>query len=139
MARKTVRVELPVKEPKEIIGLFQGIVKQHKKLAASSPISEGVVKMAAFEQRTIQAATLQGEIEELESSLMQKLGARDLIIGRSDGQNANTSGTLYFETLQIRDLLLAVNRGNEQALESWGFNVVVGIAKTPKRAKPVQG
>jgi hypothetical protein len=37
----------------------------------------------------------------------------------ADGQNAQSKGTTLFETLQIRDLLLAVKRGNEETLETW--------------------
>lgn len=138
MSRKTVRIELPVGYTKSMLALFQSIVKQHKKLGNSSPITEGVIKIAAFEQRATQAASLQTEIEELQAVLTQKIGERDTLIGTADGQNSSTSGTLYFETLQIRDFLLAVSRGNEQALESWGFSVVVGTAKLPNRVKASQ-
>jgi hypothetical protein len=57
----------------------------------------------------------------------------------ADGQNAQSKGTTLFETLQIRDLLLAVNRGNEETLEQWGFDVAVGSTSAPKKkdsAKP---
>jgi hypothetical protein len=138
MSRKTVRIELPVGYTKSMLALFQSIIKQHKKLGASSPITDGIVKITAFEQRTTQAVNLQTEIEELQSVLTQKISERDTLLGTADGQNSNTAGTLYFETLQIRDFLLAVSRGNEQALEAWGFNVVVGTAKMRNRIKASQ-
>ena len=132
MARKTIRVDVPRGNPADLVKLTLGIVKQHKKLAANSPITNAVVNMAAFEARANQADVLEQDIESLERELQEKVGKRDQLLGIADGQNAQTEGSLLFETLKIRDLLLAVNRGNEQALEPWTFNVVVGSAAARK-------
>ena len=35
--------------------------------------------------------------------------------------------------LKLRDLLRALNRGQENALEPWGFTVIIGSAAAPKR------
>jgi polyphosphate kinase 2 (PPK2 family) len=108
-------------------------VKQHTKAGTASPITDGVVKMTDYAKRTIDASALQEEIEEVQAELQQKVAKRDQLLGLLEGQNAQTKGTTLFEILQIRDLLLAVNRGNEEALEAWGFTVVVGSAAAPKR------
>jgi len=139
MARKTVRVDVPREDRPALIKLALAIVKQHGKAGTASPITDGVVKMADYLTRATDAAALQGDIEDLERTLEQKVGKRDQLLGMADGQNAQTKGTTLFETLQIRDLLLAVNRGNEEGLEPWGFDVVVGSASAPKKkekAKP---
>jgi hypothetical protein len=61
-----------------------------------------------------------------------------MLVGMADGQNAETTGTLIFDLCLIRDFLSPVNRGNEQALEGWGFSVVIGTAKArTAKAKPV--
>lgn len=133
MARKTVRIEVPREDRPLLIRLALAIVKQHEKLGANSPIGDSVVKMAEFKQRITRAAALQIEIEELEALLQEKAGECDQLLGIADGQNAQSKGTTLFETLQIRDLLLAVNRGNEETLEGYGFSVSVGSAAAPTR------
>ena len=35
--------------------------------------------------------------------------------------------------LKLRDLLLALNRGQENALEPWGFTVILCSAAAPQR------
>ncbi len=133
MARKTIRVSVPRDDAAKLVELCLAITKQHTKAATASPITDGVVKMSDYVKRTNDTATLQGEIEELQTELQQKIGKRDQLLGISEGQNAQTRGTALFETLQIRDLLLAVNRSNEEALEPWGFTVAVGSAAAPVR------
>jgi hypothetical protein len=133
MARKTIRVDVPRNEPTDLIRLATGIGKQHTKLATASPITDAVVKMSDYITRTNNAAALQQTIEELQAQLQNKVGERDQLLGISEGQNAQSGGTLLFDTLKIRDLLLALNRGNEEALSPWSFNVVVGTAAAPKR------
>jgi hypothetical protein len=133
MARKTVKIDVPRSEPAALTKLALAVGEQLAKAGTASPITEGVVKMADYTKRANDAAALQTEIEDLEAQLQQKVGQRDQMLGIAEGQNAQTKGTMLFETLQIRDLLLAVNRGNEEALEPWGFNVVVGSAAAPKR------
>lgn len=135
MARKTIRVDLPSGDPAAYVALLLAIVAQHKKLATDSPITAQVVDMTAFETRAKQAAALQAEIVELERQLQEKVGARDELLGLAPGQTSQSKGTLLFEVAQIRDLLLAVHRGNENALEPWGFKVVVGTAKSPGKTK----
>jgi hypothetical protein len=53
------------------------------------------------------------------------------IYGTGKGQSINTPNTL-FNTLDVikKTLLLAFN-GNEEALNAFGFDVVVGQAKSP--------
>ena len=133
MARKTIKVEVPHGEPEALIKLGQDVCKQHAKLATASPISDGVVKMSDYIKRINDAASLQTAIDELAAALQEKTGLRDQLLGMAQGQNSQSRGTVLFETMQIRDLLLAVNRGNEEELEPWGFSVTIGSAAAPKR------
>lgn len=84
-----------------------------------------------YAKRADAVAKLQADIESLTRELDQKTGARDQELGIADGQNSQTAGTLLFETLKPRNALLAENRGNEDALEPWGFDVAVGSARSP--------
>ena len=136
MARKTIRIEIPTQDPTALIDLCQAVVKRQKKPGTTSPLPEDAVNMAAYESKTNEAATLQSAIEELDRELQEKTGRRDELLGMANGQNSQTKGTLLFETLQVRDILLGVNRGNENSLEPWGFGVVVGQAKSPTKKKP---
>ena len=133
MARKTVRVDVPREDRPALIKLALAIIKQHGKAGAASPITDKLLDMVDYTDRANQAASLQSDIEDLERTLQTKVGLRDQLLGLADGQNAQTKDTTLFETLQIRDLLLAVNRGNEEGLEPWGFDVVVGSASAPKK------
>lgn len=129
MARKTVRIDMPTGDATATINLCKTICKQHKVLGTESPVPSKMVNMTQFEERTASAEVLQGEIIELSSRLQAKIGARNLLLGMADGQNAESTGTLAFDLRLIRDFLVPSYRGNEQALESWGFKVVIGTAK----------
>ena len=48
------------------------------------------------------------------------------MLGVAKGQTRRTDGTGLNVTLKLRDLLLALNRGQENALEPWGFTVIIG-------------
>ena len=137
MARKTIRIDMPTADAAATINLCKAICKQHKKLAAASPIPTKVVNMTQFEERATSADTLHSEIVELNSQLQEKMGARNLLLGMAGGQNAESTGTLIFDVRLIRDFVLPAHRGNEQALEGWGFSVVIGTAKArAAKAKP---
>jgi len=56
-------------------------------------------------------------------------------LGYAEGQTAETPGTVYNLLTSVRNILLETYRGNEEALQEWGFGVVVGTAKTPVRKK----
>jgi hypothetical protein len=58
------------------------------------------------------------------------------LLGLATGQNSRTEGTGLTLAVKMRDLLLALNRDQENALEPWGFTVVVGSAAPPKKKTP---
>jgi hypothetical protein len=51
-----------------------------------------------------------------------------------------TPGTVRFTVAAARDLLLSLNKGTEQKLGDWGFDVIASAAKTGEKpaaqAKP---
>ncbi len=61
------------------------------------------------------------------------------LIGSEPGQYSTTPGTLLNTTLNIKKILLALNAVNPEALSLWGFDVVVRIARSPKKKKKTTG
>jgi hypothetical protein len=53
-------------------------------------------------------------------------------LGLAAGQTTRTPGTGVNLATQVRDLLLALNPGSENALEPFGYQVTVGTAANPK-------
>lgn len=127
MPRKTVKVDVP-REPTDLVNLLLGITKQNKKLGPDSPIGEKLVNMAEFEERAKRVDILHNEIVKQQRELQQKLAERDGLLGIAKGQNARTEGTLLFETLKIRDSLLAFYRAKEENIKAWGYRVSLGSA-----------
>ena len=108
---------------------------QHEKLAAQSPIL-ALEETPAFIVGAKATADLQAEVKALEATLQAKTGELIAKLGIAPGQTSQTKGTLLFEVMRIRDLLLSRYRGKENELESWGFSVAVGTAKSPTKKKP---
>lgn len=133
MARKTIKVDVSTDDPTVFIKLTKDIAAKDKALGDKSPL-RGLIDMTDFAKDTQEADDLDNEIDRLQAQLAEKLGKRAELLGTADGQNSQTPGTLLFRTLQVRDILLGANRGNEDALQPWGFGVQVGSAKNPKRA-----
>ncbi|MFT3870323.1 MAG: hypothetical protein QM715_17885 [Nibricoccus sp.] len=112
--------------------LAESIVKRQSSDNASKAV--GVeIDMVAFAEKAKSVKTWQTDIEQLSRRLEELTGQRNQLLGISEGQNLQTKGTLLFEIMRIRDLLLGASRGNEKALEPWGFDVTVGEAKAPTR------
>lgn len=136
MARKTVKVKVPINSPDKFITLMESILKHHTKLGKESPLNNhprvdfrrlGTNVKQASELRD-QAAALYAKAEEL---MMQ---ARKLM-GLEAGQNIHTPGTAYNASGEIKKHLLNHHSGEEEALSNYGFEVVVGSARTGVKRK----
>jgi hypothetical protein len=133
MARKTVRINVPLGSPDELVVLAQSIHAKHAELKDKSPL-KGLtdLDMEAFGENTSEAEKLRTSSKDFERKAQEANGRAAGIIGVGPGHSQNTKGTLVFGVTQIRDFLAAVNKGNEEALGGWGFDVVVGQAKSRK-------
>ncbi|MES2571641.1 MAG: hypothetical protein V4710_16500 [Verrucomicrobiota bacterium] len=131
MARKTVRVEIPVGSPNAMIRMATELKKRHDKVGPASPLKAGDVQ--AMGERAEQAQAKRMQAEELEAQAGRLRGESDTLIGIAPGQSVETRGTLLHDLTGFRDLLLVENRGNEQALSEYGFEVVIGTASSPNR------
>lgn len=134
MARKTVRINVPLGNPDELVALAKSIHAKHTELAANSPL-KGLTDLdpVAFGDNCTKAETQRTNAKDFERKAQEANGKATSLIGIGPGNNQNTKGTLLFGITQIRDLLAAINKGNEEALSGWGFDVVVGQAKSRSR------
>ena len=134
MARKTVRTEVPIKNPEVFKKLLDDIWKKHTTLGNASPLNTySKVSMPAFNTQRTNADGLRTKAADLHKQAENANQQAEIIYGRGKGQTSETPNTLYNSVTLIRDFLLNQNAGNEEALSEWGFPVVVGTAKSPKR------
>ena len=95
--------------------------------------------LEAFGENATEAGEQRDTAKDHERKAQEANGKAGTLIGVAPGQTQNTTGTLLFGITQIRDFLAAVNKGNEEALTGWGFDVVVGQAKSRARATKENG
>jgi hypothetical protein len=133
MAKRTVKVKIPVKSPDAMLALGKAIIKKHKADGAASQLTGGEVDMTAYETNVNKADQLRAEAEDLHNQAEKKMQAARQILGIDAGQTINSVGTTYSDTDILKDRLLLKNRGNEEALSVYGFDVVVGTAKSPTK------
>ncbi|MFQ5335183.1 MAG: hypothetical protein ACE5DN_03815 [Flavobacteriales bacterium] len=133
MPRRNVKVDIPKNSPARMIELNKRIIERHEALGDDSPLKE--LPMARLKADMLQAEALRREAAALHAraeAINQK--ARTLL-GIEIGQDSYTEGTVYNLDLRIRDLLLLLHSANEEALSTYGFNVVIRMSKMPKRRK----
>jgi hypothetical protein len=133
MARKTVRINVPLGNPDDLVSLAETIHAKHAELKDKSPLKALTeLDMDAFGDNVTEAEEQRTNAKDFERKAQEANGRAAGLIGVGPGHNQNTKGTLLFGVTQIRDFLSAVNKGNEEALSGWGFDVVVGQAKSRK-------
>lgn len=123
MSRKTVRVDIPRGSPDGFVKLAKAIILNHKKLGKNSPLDDAVVKqleaiIAEVGDKREEAAGMHAQGEKVNQQA-------NTLLGIADGQTINSKDTAYHLIDDIRDVLLLAHKGNEEALEEYGFNVVV--------------
>lgn len=129
MARRTIRIPIPAGKPDDLIKLAESIGTKHTELAANSPLDDAVADFLAASADTArknraEAARLTAQADALNQSAAT-------LIGVGPGQGAETPETILFHITGIRDQLLTKHRGAEEALGDYGYQVIIGTAKTP--------
>lgn len=114
---------MPVKNPDHLIVLARKVYARHKQLGKDSPLinidMEGLIQKAGEAEESLgQARTLHARAEALS---LRGYSA----IGSAKGQSSLSAGTMYNRLTIIRDLLLSLNKGLEENLSEWGFNIVI--------------
>jgi len=132
MARKTIRVDVPYRNPDKFIQLAQSILTY---AAANPNPALDPAKIRNLNAATGIAATNNTLGKSLDAQAQVARQKRDTALGIADGQTAATPDTVLNLVNYVRDQLLLTNEGNEDVLEQYGFEVVIGTAKSPTRAQ----
>jgi len=134
MAKKTVKTEISTGKPDLMIDQAEKAVKKHLELGDASPLKN--MDMSAFSTKVTLTKSKRAEARALRDQSEIKMQESDSALGIAKGQTSLTEGTVYNYLTIIRDKLLDAYRGNEEALNEWGFKVIIGES-IPGRRKIV--
>lgn len=123
------RVKIPT-NPDDLIKLAQAIVKKHEADGAGSPLAG--LDMAEMDGKTSTADTHNRSAAQLYRDAEKATQDRDLALGT----NNPVKGTVINYVRSARDILSGINKGNEQALGGWGFEVDQSPAPASKKTPP---
>jgi hypothetical protein len=134
MARKTVKVTVPIKQPDKFSKLLEKIQERHVALGANSPLDGNPkIDMLDFDTKRLAGDKKRSDSEEFRGKAEDAMQEAKVIYGSAEGQSIETPGTLYKMVDTIKDILLLEHNGNEEELSTYGFDVVVGTAKSPQK------
>lgn len=134
MARKTIKIEIPVKKPDMFSKLLNKILSKHTDLGAASPLTgDPDIDMTEFATLLTEADKKRKQSEDLREQSQKLMEQANNIYGTGKGQTVNTEGTLYYAADLIKMALLKKFRNNEEALSEFGYDVVIGQAKSPTK------
>lgn len=125
------RVIIP-KNPDELIALAKSIGAKHTADGAGSPLTS--LNMADLTVKTTTADTQNQASATAYRNAELATQNRDIALGA----DRSTQGTVSYYVTAVRDLLLALNKGNEQKLGDWGFTVDQSPAARPKTTPPAK-
>ena len=136
MARRTIKINLQARNPEKFLTLCEAIVTKNTTLGPSSPLADGeLLDMVQYADQMSRAKALREKALEHYALAEAAMYESRNLIGINDGQTVDTPETLLFYTNRIKKWLLALAPVNPKELSPWGFDVVVGEAKKPKRKK----
>lgn len=129
---------MPATNPDAIIILLEALITQHEKLetakVGSSPLpAADVAKVCAV---LAQAKPDRIKAKDYDRQAQALFASSTKLLGTGKGQTSRSDGTGLNLATKMRDLLLALNRGTESALEPRGFTAVIGSAAAPKKKAP---
>lgn len=131
--RKTIRVDIPISSPEKTNKLAKGILAMAKEMGDKCPIKKEVIELLG--DLTEIQETNREEAARLHAKAQATTLVADTALGVASGQNINTPKTMYNTISIIKDTLLLEYRGREETLSGFGFNVVIGTAKSPTKKK----
>ena len=139
MARTTVRVDVPSGSPDDLANLIDAICKESDRLNAvqanSSPVPAALITSLKAVSVSAKADRATAKDHDRQAQVLYEKA--NTTLGLAKGQTIRNDGTGLNLVARARDLLLALNLGKENALEPFGFKVVVGSAAAPtKKQKP---
>ena len=129
--KKTVRVDIPIKSPDEFNKLAEAILAKCKEMGDDCPIKKVIVDSLTILTKT--QAEKREEAGKLHAQAEASTLDADTALGVAPGQNVNTLNTMYNAVTVIRNMLLIEYRGREEMLSEFGYDVVIGSAKSPSK------
>lgn len=137
MARRTVRIKVPANKPDEFSKLLNQIVTYDKSLGANSLLqADPSIDMPTFISNLAKADALRAQSEALKAQSEDLMLQAKTIYGTAKGQTISTPGTLYYMEDVMKRSLLKSLKGVEEGMSEYGYNVVIGQAKSPVRKTP---
>jgi hypothetical protein len=128
MIRK-MRINIPT-NPDQLIQLAQAIRDKHAALGAASPLN-GIEDIADFSRQVDAADGANKDAKDFAQKSEQATETRDNALG----PDTTTPGGVRFFVTASRDVLAALNKGNEHKLGDWGFVVDASTQSAAKAAK----
>ena len=124
MARKNVRVDIPIGNMDGSIVLGTKIEDKHADLGVASPL-EGQVDMTLFSSQLLIVKNNRVPAV-MDASEKEAWNEEALtVIGIAKGQNLQVPNTVYWYINRVHKFLKFKFKGNEEQASLWGFNVVV--------------
>lgn len=140
MSRRTTQVKVRINKPDIFLKLCEDILEQHNEQGADSPFADGdLIDMTDYNERVTLARQERNKALEHYAIAETAMAKSRQLIGSEPGQYSTTPDTLISTTLNIKKILLALNTVNPEALSLWGFDVVVRIARSPKKKNKTTG
>jgi hypothetical protein len=130
MAKQTFSVDVPTNAD-DLIALAKAILAKDAALGANSPF-KNIKNWTAFTGLNGTADTSNTASNTLYQQAEEATQTRDNALGQSGQMKENT--VRWFVT-SARDVLLGLNKGQEQQLGEFGFNVTYGPATSAAQAK----
>jgi hypothetical protein len=121
---KSVRITLPVNQPKESLELSDAIIKKDTAEGMSSSLA-GVVDVADFTAKVSLAKSKRATAADKEVEAQSKYGHIKTNSGLAENQNEDTKEVILWYVRQVRDILSVIYSGTEEDLGPFGFNVVI--------------
>lgn len=118
MPNKTFSVDVPT-NPDDLVALAKAILARDTAMGATSPL-KNIKNWPNFTGLAGTADTNNTSVKALYQQAEETTQARDNVLGQT-GQL--TDNTVRWFVNSSRDVLLGLNKGAEQALGEWGFNV----------------
>ena len=124
MARRNVRVDVPISSPEEMKTLVEAILAKVDDGTAAAELDSDKIDTLRAQDTINNKARTEGRL--LHGKAEAKTEEADKALGVDKGQSINTVDTIYnIVALHVRETLLLVHQGEEEKLSKYGFNVVI--------------
>lgn len=135
MAKQSFSIDVP-NNPDDLIALGTKILTKHAELAVNSPF-QNIKNWGDFADLNTSADASHKSSKDFAQKSVEATQARDLILGAKGTLKENT---VRWFVMSARDVLLGLNKGSEQKLGEFGFEVTYtpqnGKSKTKAKTTP---